>query len=87
MASTRVVQIHERETDFCGTSAWGKEILDVRDVCFASQATTVEPRERKTERSSRHFAFFARDKSGFLPAKNKESSFDALSRAKREKYV
>ena len=63
MASTRVVQIHERETDFCGTSAWGKEILDVRDVCFAS------------------------DKSGFLPAKNKESSFDALSRAKREKYV
>lgn len=44
-------------------------------------------RERKTERSSRHFAFFARDKSGFLPAKNKESSFDALSRAKREKYV
>lgn len=86
MASTRVVQIHERETDFCGTSAWGKEILDVRDVCFASQATTVEP-EGKENRKIEHFAFFARDKSGFLPAKNKESSFDALSRAKREKYV
>lgn len=42
---------YERETDFCGRSARSKEILlDVRDVCFASRATTVEPEERENQK-------------------------------------
>lgn len=50
-----------RETDFCGRSASGKEILDVRDVCFASRATTVQPVKGSQDRTSFvHFALYVR---------------------------
>lgn len=70
-----------RETDFCGRSASGKEILDVRDVCFASRATTVQPRKGKVRSNSASCTLRCMcDKSVRLSIKNKNHVLSCAGR-------